>query len=116
MINVTLKDIVVRGWSSDFQELAPVDLPIVANTKVFLPAIAEEIRKQGKFSKSVVEDRRKVLAAQHEEVHARWQADLKKRWDERPIAPPRLAYEIWEALKKEDWLLVAGAFRGTNPG
>ena len=56
--------------------------------------------------------RRKVLAAQHEEVHARWQADLKKRWDERPIAPPRLAYEIWEALKKEDWLLVAGAFRG----
>ena len=26
--------------------------------------------------------------------------------------PPRLAWEIWEALKKEDWLLVAGAFRG----
>jgi hypothetical protein len=40
VINVTLKDIVVRGWSSDFQELAPVDLPIVANTKVFLPALA----------------------------------------------------------------------------
>jgi thiamine pyrophosphate-dependent acetolactate synthase large subunit-like protein len=112
VINVTLKDIVVRGWTSDFQELAPVDLPIVANTKVFLPALAEEIKKQGKFSKSVVDDRRKALAAQHEEVHARWQADLKKRWDERPIAPPRLAWEVWEALKKEDWLLVAGAFRG----
>jgi acetolactate synthase-1/2/3 large subunit len=112
VINVTLKDIVVRSWTSDFQELAPVDLPIVANTKVFLPALSEEIRKQGKFSKSTVEDRRKALAAQHEEVHARWQADLKKRWDERPIAPPRLAYEVWEALKKEDWLLVAGAFRG----
>ena len=37
---------------------------------------------------------------------------LKQRWDERPIAPPRLAYEVWEAIKKEDWLLVAGAFRG----
>jgi acetolactate synthase I/II/III large subunit len=112
VINVTLKDIVVRSWTSDFQELAPVDVPIVANTRVFLPALAEEIKKQGKFSKSVVDDRRKVMAGQHEEVHARWQADLKKRWDERPIAPPRLAYEIWEALKKEDWLLVAGAFRG----
>ena len=99
-----------RGWTSDFQELAPVDLPIVANTRVFLPALAEEIRKQGKFSKSVVDDRRKAMAAQHEEVHARWQADLKKRWDQRPIAPPRLAYEIWEAIKKEDWLLVAGLF------
>ena len=49
VINVTLKDIVVRGWTSDFQELAPVDLPIVANTRVFLPALAEEIRKAGKI-------------------------------------------------------------------
>jgi acetolactate synthase-1/2/3 large subunit len=112
IINVTLKDLVARSWSSDFQELAPVDLPVIANTRVFLPALAEEIRKQGKFSKSVVDDRRKAVATQHEEVHARWQADLKKRWDERPISPPRLAYEIWEAIKKEDWLLVAGAFRG----
>jgi acetolactate synthase I/II/III large subunit len=111
VINVTLKDIVVRSWTSDFQELAPVDVPIVANTKVFLPALTEEIRKQGKFSKGVVGERRKALAAQHEEIHARWQADLKKRWDEKPISPPRLAWEIWEALKKEDWLLVAGAFR-----
>jgi thiamine pyrophosphate-dependent acetolactate synthase large subunit-like protein len=60
----------------------------------------------------VVEDRRKALAAQHEETHARWQEILKRRWDEKPIAPPRLAYEIWEAIKKEDWLLVAGGFRG----
>ena len=29
--------LVVRGWTSDFQELAAVDVPIVANTRVFLP-------------------------------------------------------------------------------
>jgi thiamine pyrophosphate-dependent acetolactate synthase large subunit-like protein len=112
VIHVTLADISMRGWTSDFQELAPVDLPIVANTRVFLPALIEEIRRSGKFSKSVVDDRRKALVAQHEEIHARWQSDLKRRWDERPIAPPRLAYEVWEAIKKEDWLLVAGSFRG----
>ncbi len=112
VIHVTLADISMRGWTSDFQELAPVDLAIVANTRVFLPALIEEIKRSGKFSKSVVEDRGKACAAQHEEIHARWQNDLKRRWDERPIAPPRLAYEVWEAIKKEDWLLVAGAFRG----
>ncbi len=112
VIHVTLADISMRGWTSDFQELAPVDLPIVANTRVFLPALIEEIQRQGKFSKSVVEDRRKSLVAQHEEIHARWQEILKRRWDEKPIAPPRLAYEVWEAIKKEDWLLVAGGFRG----
>jgi len=107
-----LADISMRGWTSDFQELAPVDLPIVANTRVFLPALIEEIQRQGKFSKSAVEDRRKSLVGQHEEIHARWQETLKRRWDEKPIAPPRLAYEVWEAIKKEDWLLVAGGFRG----
>src|SRR5688572_24753367 len=90
VIHVTLADISMRGWTSDFQELAPVDLPIVANTRVFLPALAEEIKKQGKFSKGTVDDRRKALSAQHDEVHARWQSDLKKRWDERPIAPPQI--------------------------
>ncbi len=112
VIHVTLADISMRGWTSDFQELAPVDLAIVANTRVFLPALIEEIKRSGKLSKSMVEDRGKACAAQHEEIHARWQNDLKRRWDERPIAPPRLAYEVWEAIKKEDWLLVAGAFRG----
>src|SRR4029077_3037045 len=73
VIHVTLADISMRGWTSDFQELAPVDLPIVANTRVFLPALIEEIQRQGKISKSVVEDRCKSITAQHEEIHTRWQ-------------------------------------------
>ena len=112
VIHVTLADISMRGWTTDFQELAPVDLAIVANTRVFLPALIEEIKRQGKFSRSVVEERRKTFAGQHDEVRARWQSDLKKRWDERPVSPPRLAYEVWEAIKNESWLLVAGGFRG----
>ena len=112
IINVTLNDLATRSLTCDFQELAAVDLPIIANTGVFLPALIEEIHKQGKFSKGVVEDRRKAMAAQHDEMHARWQDILKRRWDERPVSPPRLAYEVWQALQKEDWILVAGAFRG----
>jgi len=111
VIHVTLADLAMRGLTSDFQELAPVDLPIVANTKVFLPALIEEVRRQGRFSKNVVEERRRALAAQHDEVRARWQSELKKRWNEKPISPPRLAHEVWEAIKKESWLLVAGGFR-----
>ncbi|HEX2227858.1 MAG TPA: thiamine pyrophosphate-binding protein [Candidatus Binatia bacterium] len=112
VINVTLADLATRSWTSDFQELAPVDLPIVANTGVFLPALAEEVQKQSTYSRNVVEERRKAYAAQHEEMHMRWENELKRRWDEKPIAPPRLAYEVWEAIKKEEWLLVAGGFRG----
>ncbi|MBI4488728.1 MAG: thiamine pyrophosphate-binding protein [Deltaproteobacteria bacterium] len=112
VIHVTLADLAVHSWSTDIQELAPVDLPIVADTQVFLPALIEEVKRQERFSKSVLEERRKSLSAQHQEIQARWQSELKRRWDERPISPPRLAHEVWEAIKKESWLLVAGAFRG----
>ena len=112
VIHVTLADLSVRGWTTDFQALAPVDLPICADTRVFLPALIEEIRRQGKYSKSVVEDRRKHLATQHREIRARWQNGLKRRWDEKPISPPRLAHEVWQAIKNDSWLLVSGAFRG----
>jgi thiamine pyrophosphate-dependent acetolactate synthase large subunit-like protein len=111
VIHATLADLAVRSLTSDFQELAPVDLPVVANTRVFLPALIEEIKRQGRFSKTVVEERRKHFAAQHDEIRARWQAELKRRWDERPTSPPRLAHEVWEAIKRESWLLVAGGFR-----
>lgn len=112
VIHATLSDLAVRSWSTDIQELAPIDLPIIADTRVFLPALIEEIKRQGKFSKSAVDERRNYLAAEHREIRARWQEELKRRWDERPVSPPRLAHEVWEAIKKEPWLLVAGAFRG----
>jgi thiamine pyrophosphate-dependent acetolactate synthase large subunit-like protein len=112
VIHVTLADLAVRSLATDVQELAPVDLGILADTSVFLPALVEEIKKQGKFSRGVVEQRHKSLSAQHDEIRANWQAMLKKRWNERPISPPRLAYEVWEAIKNESWLLTAGSFRG----
>ncbi|MFQ5849676.1 MAG: thiamine pyrophosphate-dependent enzyme [Candidatus Binatia bacterium] len=112
VIHVSLADLAIRSWSTDLQELAPIDLPILADTQVFLPALTEEIRREGKFSKGTVEARRRELSRQHEEIRAKSQADLKRRWDERPISPPRMAHEIWQVIKNEDWTLVAGAFRG----
>lgn len=112
IINVTLADFAIRSWSTEFMELAPIDVPILADTGVFLPALTEEIRQQGKLSKSRAEERSRELAKQHEEIRATSQSVLKKRWDESPISPPRMSHEIWEVIKNEDWTLVAGAFRG----
>ncbi|MFQ5684363.1 MAG: thiamine pyrophosphate-binding protein [Candidatus Binatia bacterium] len=112
VIHVTLADLAVRGWSTEVQELAPVDLAITADTQAFLPALVEEIKRQGRFTKGVVEQREKHFSVQHHEIRAHWQSELKRRWDEKPISPPRLAHEVWESIKKESWLLVSGKLRG----
>lgn len=112
IINVTLADLAIKSWSTEHMELAPIDLPILADSQVFVPALTEEIRHQGKLSKSMVEGRTKALSGQHDEIRAGSQAALKKRWNESPISPPRMTQEIWEVIKDEDWTLVAGGFRG----
>jgi len=112
VIHVSLADLAIRSWSTEVMELAPVDLPILADTRVFLPALTEEIRRQGKFSKSAVEGRRTELSRQHEEIRSKAQADLKQRWEESPISPPRMSHEIWQVIQNEDWTLTAGSFRG----
>ena len=112
VIHVSLADLAIRSWSTEVMELAPIDLPILADTRVFLPALTEEIRRQGKFSKSAVEGRRTELSRQHEEIRSKAQADLKQRWGESPISPPRMSHEIWQVIQNEDWTLTAGSFRG----
>ena len=112
VIHVSLADLAIRSWSTDVMELAPIDLPILADTRVFLPALTEEIRRQGKFSKSAVEGRRTELSRQHEEIRSKAQADLKRRWNESPISPPRMSQEIWQVIQNEDWTITAGSFRG----
>ena len=112
IINVTLADFAIKSWSTEFMELSPVDLPILADTSVFVPALTEAVKRRGGPERSVKDDRCRALEQRHREIRDESQAMLRKRWDERPISPPRMAQEIWEVVKDEDWTLVAGAFRG----
>src|SRR5207237_875238 len=36
-----------------------------------------------------------------------WEKEAKQDWDASPITLPRLASEVWQAIKGEDWVLTA---------
>src|SRR5207237_1154227 len=38
----------------------------------------------------------------------RWAKEAREHWDASPIALARLASEVWDAIKGEDWVLTAG--------
>jgi hypothetical protein len=49
----------------------------------------------------------------HSGVDARAQKDLKEHWcGRKPISTARLAAELWEAIRREDWVLVHGSLSG----
>lgn len=115
VIHVTLEHLAIKSWAADFQELQAVDLPIAADTSVALPALLEELRRAISRN-SAWETKRDRRAAHWRREHAAlrrgWRQQLQATWDERPISVPRLAHEVWEVVKGEDWVIANGELAG----
>jgi thiamine pyrophosphate-dependent acetolactate synthase large subunit-like protein len=111
IIHITLSDFAVRSWAADYQRVASVDVPIAADTSLALPALVERL-------KALVKDdgarrgRYEHIRGTHERLRRESRARAQRTWDEVPIAPARLAHEVWEAIREEDWVLANGTLGG----
>ena len=52
------------------------------------------------------------LRARHEALRREARTACEESWNDRPIAPARLASEVWDVLRGEDWVLVNGTLDG----
>ena len=59
-----------------------------------------------------VRERTEAITRVYTEARQRWQEEARKDWDVSPIAVPRLASEIWDAIKRTDWVLTANSLQG----
>jgi len=71
----------------------PVDLAAVGRSDLLLAAVLEEIQSRD-LPSTRIEKRRRVLAAGHEARSKRLSERALAVWDQRPIAPERLAVEL----------------------
>ena len=115
VIHISLNDLVTRAWAQEYGRLQPVDLAVTADTAVALPALAAHCRAllhddAGHRVRS--ETRRAALDRIRREVRGRWHEAAERASDARPISFPRLAAELWEVVRDEDWALVNRTLRG----
>ncbi|MBI3016295.1 MAG: thiamine pyrophosphate-binding protein [Candidatus Tectomicrobia bacterium] len=113
VIHIHLNDLIVRSWSTDYQRLPAVDLPILADTSVALPELVTlcKERLKGENPKTSGRQQRREECT---EIHHR----LRQTWAEAASTPvrngrltvPFVAKEVYEAIKSEDWTLVNGDF------
>ncbi|MBI1993676.1 MAG: hypothetical protein HYS67_04555 [Deltaproteobacteria bacterium] len=109
IIRVDLKDLLARSWSQDYDKLAQTDLFIRAETRVFLPELVRRIKEERKILdriKPELGQRRKRLQEIRLTIAEQIKEEAKKKWDERPISSVRLAAELGEVLKNEDFVLT----------
>ncbi len=117
VIHLTLADLSIRSWVADSQRVASVDVPILADTSLALPALVERVRRELRDQSSgreadVRRTRGEHLRAQHERQREEARAAAERQWRDVPIAPARLAAEVWTVIKDEDWVLVHGVLDG----
>jgi acetolactate synthase-1/2/3 large subunit len=108
LISITAQALFTKSNFQDFQRYAEVDVAMAADAEATLPALIEACRRL------VTDDRRRAFGERRQRLelaHARGldaaRAEAAYGWNATPISTARLAAELWNQIKDEDWSLVS---------
>jgi|SRR5690348_692361 len=110
MIELGFGDIGLSKWSMDYTRMPNCSLRVLGDTAIAIPELTRLLRERIAANPAVGETiraRKAAVGKRHDELFAKWEQDSRKEWDGLPITLPRLAHEIWDAIKDEDWVLTA---------
>jgi acetolactate synthase-1/2/3 large subunit len=109
MIDIGFGEINLSKWSMDYARMPTCSLRVLGDTLTAIPELTrlcrERIARNPALAGSVAE-RTNAVAAKHDTLFAKWAAQAKTDWDGLPVTLPRLASEIWDVIKTEDWVLT----------
>jgi len=109
-IDIGFGDLELSSWALDYQRLKHAQLRILADTTLAIPALTalmrERIAARPSLTKLIAERARRT-GERHREARAKWAKQALEDRDASPIPLPRLAAEVWEVIRHEDWVLTA---------
>jgi len=112
-VDIGFADIEVSRWAMGYQKFPECSARVLADTELAIPALTklcgERIGKDANASKRIAE-RKRAVAEISAKTRAKWREDAREDWDASPITLPRLATEVWEQIKNEDWVVTTQAF------
>jgi thiamine pyrophosphate-dependent acetolactate synthase large subunit-like protein len=104
LVSIGAAPLYIKANYQDFQRYQEIDLSIPADAEATLPYLIEAVKHL------LPADRKAALAARGEKLNAAHQQAIRAlkqdalyAWDASPIATSRLAAEVWEAIRNEDW-------------
>lgn len=113
-IDIGFADIEISKWATDYNKHHNWDMRVLSDTANAIPALTqackEKISEDQKLQKKIAQ-RIKLISNKHSSQWSKWQGDVKKFWDHDPMHEARMAAEIWEVIKDEDWVLSAGTLK-----
>lgn len=115
--SISVSELLVRSWTADYQRPQPVDLSLVGETRVALPALVALLRERlaATSSRSVAAERRERaarLTAQAADRRAGWEQEAREAGDRSPLATAYVSLALREALAGHRWVLGNSDLRG----
>jgi len=109
-IDIGFTDIETSKWSMDYARPYYAQQRMIADVVGAAPALTtllkERIAKTPGLREKIA-TRAASIGKRHAETRAKWAKQAQEHWDQKPMTVPRLASEVWEAIKGEDWVLTA---------
>ncbi|MBV9504095.1 MAG: twin-arginine translocation signal domain-containing protein [Acidobacteriia bacterium] len=108
LVTITSTDLFSRSNYQDFGRYSEVDLAIAADAEATLPSLIEACKKLiTPDRKRAMEERGKKLADAHQRNRDQAFEAAAYGFDASPVSTARMAAEIWNYVKNEDWSLVS---------
>lgn len=112
-LDIGFADIEISKWATDYQRFPDVVQRVLADTAIAIPEltricrarIADDTKLQGRIA-----ERAAAVKKMHDAQHAKWAEEAKENWGAQPITLARLASEVWEKIRTEDWVLTTNPF------
>ncbi len=112
-LDIGFADIEISKWAMGYQKFPECSQRVLADTELALPELTkicrDRIAKDDKLAKKIAERARAVQEI-HDKQRAEWREQAREDWDASPITLARLATEVWDKIKNEDWVLTTNAF------
>jgi acetolactate synthase-1/2/3 large subunit len=113
-VEIGFAEIGISKWSMDYCRMQPCTVRALGDTALGIPELTRICRQRidgDAKLKSRIAERKTTIAKRHDKVWAKWQDEARKDWDASPITFARLALEVWEVIKNEDWVLTANELK-----
>jgi acetolactate synthase-1/2/3 large subunit len=113
-VEIGFAEVGISKWAMDYCRMRPCSIRALGDTVLGVPELTrllkQRIDRDPKL-KNRIEARKAAIGKRHDQVWAKWQEEARQDWDNSPITFARLALEVWDAIKNEDWVLTANEMK-----
>jgi acetolactate synthase-1/2/3 large subunit len=118
LVEIGFADLELSSWSLDYGRFRETSLSVLGDTSLAVPALAdlcEELVANNPTWPERMTARGQDIRQRHAVARTSWADQARQDWDASPMTTGRLACEVWDAIKDEDWVLTANTLGDWAP-